>query len=913
MGQDICRAISFVNYHIPLPVNLKTDIPYSTVGFFDGLFTERLCVDYKEHNLKALWRYTLKRTANSNGHYSHQNIFGFSRDEWNTCSDADFWKEEADRKLPLLFIIFLQTGEYVLDSDTMERQCRLFSGAASKMIGAENMTYVYSTIDKNDFVVCIRCRNYERAVSAVKALHTTKLAVVYSYTVFSISNNVLKTLEKGEYEDIYGQKIDSITLKGITNSYDPDRCFALDQKYADFCKRLVDRLYDGDRRCHAVYDILGDNDFRLVAEDVSLGRLLQQFAPGEMLNYGGKEFRFYLFSTNLVMNIPTRETGRLEETDKENNIAKMEREFRAPVCDSLQQSMEQIARVVKESGDGTGGGADERVVTFCHAIWQLLQSLKALEMAPTKKYDFWSLYHPFSALINILEKKMEDQTEPYYENSEIYNFIHKFSMTLHGTLRTDIQFFQIRDFNVTIHYAPAKLRAFYSLWALKLSDYYNAFCPETNKYSFIFSPGMFQGTSVQELFDKYDETERLMLITIPERHLYSPKCLAVILAHEVSHFVGYEVRCRYLRHSAWIECSAKVLALELNHYRYYTNAGDYRDVLRKKMGEEPRLYKWLKERLNAEEKTIRGIENKWPHEFHSENSIRTIERALRKVGWQYIEKFLADDSELMYISFVKEDNNISNLPFKARIEKMDEMREAAYEPQKQLMEIYRKFQQNAMHSVLEIVRYITTEAYADLTAILTLNLNPAEYLLSFINSELSFYKTKTSEQENSILLAPRMGMAQHAVIRIVKDNEEWFRTYCPQFYQEWSGDVFRTLPLLFRIDTPACDLAINVYGYVTGIRDCENNIESYQSLYDDREETFSNTSLDFLNDRVVWNALSDYLYQCACVYVKTLREKNGLLEVKMDLEGTYSRISGDSLTDMMLEIERFLADYEKAK
>ena len=111
---------------------------------------------------------------------------------------------------------------------------------------------------------------------------------------------------------------------------------------------------------------------------------------------------------------------------------------------------------------------------------QLLQSLKALERAPAKKYDFYSLYHPFSLLIHMLESEIRKAAEEksrkgsylFSCNEDIYEFIQKISLTLHGTLRTDIQFFQIRDFNAVVHYAPAKLRAFYALWALKLSEYY---------------------------------------------------------------------------------------------------------------------------------------------------------------------------------------------------------------------------------------------------------------------------------------------------------------------------------------------------------------------------------------------------------------------------------------------------------
>lgn len=214
-------------------------------------------------------------------------------------------------------------------------------------------------------------------------------------------------------------------------------------------------------------------------------------------------------------------------------------------------------------------------------------------------------------MIEILEEKMSAERTfdiskhvDISENAEIYNFIHKISMTLHGTLRTDIQFFQIRDFNVIVHYAPAKLRAFYALWALQLSDYYNDFCNVQNQYSFICSPGMFRETGVKQLFTNYDETKRLMLITVPERHLYSPRWLSVILAHEVSHFVGYTVRNREVRHNIWLECCARVLFLEMNCYGYNTSPSAYKTLIECGV-KDSNFFKDLKEQLKREEQLIR--------------------------------------------------------------------------------------------------------------------------------------------------------------------------------------------------------------------------------------------------------------------------------------------------------------------
>lgn len=77
-----------------------------------------------------------------------------------------------------------------------------------------------------------------------------------------------------------------------------------------------------------------------------------------------------------------------------------------------------MTKIIKVLSDDA---ADEKMVTFCQALWQLLQSLKVLESTPAKKYDFYSLYHPFAVLVRILEGKMERKEA--VSNNEIYEFI----------------------------------------------------------------------------------------------------------------------------------------------------------------------------------------------------------------------------------------------------------------------------------------------------------------------------------------------------------------------------------------------------------------------------------------------------------------------------------------------------------
>lgn len=914
MKAEICRAITFVNYHIPFVPNSDTELQYITMGFFDGMISERLKIQNSD-DFNLLWEYGIKRTSKSSGRYSYQNVFCFGNDEWYDDTDEHFWNESTDEDYPLTFVIFIQTKNYNTGDDSIASQCQSFYKTAVDRLGKQGKCYAYCTIDKNDFVVCLKCRYYQVAVDVIKLFHKTKAEVVYSYSVFSVANQLLPQLQKDKYPYLFEQPlIDSISLKGITNSFDPCRKLTLDMKYYKFCYQIVHELYDGkeEEQDYKIYDILGDDDFRLIARKVNLGNLLKQYAPGGLLHYQSREFRFYLFSSSLLLNTLTEDPKVIDKFEDyaTDNSRQMEAEFCTPICDELKKRMTRILKVVLDKANGRV--QDEKTVTFCHAVWQLLQSLMALETAPVKKYDFWSIYHPFSLMVTMLEEKMEGEDNSktlYYSeintNEQIYNFIRKISVTLHGTLRTDIQFFQIRDFNVIVHYAPAKLRAFYSLWALQMSDYYNAFnYEEKNEYSFIFSPGLYREISVEQLYSNYKEHNRLMLITVPERQLYNLKWLLLILSHEVSHFVGYTIRKRQERHHAWLKSCVRLLLLEMNYYRYNVG-GELKYSIEKGMM-QTKLSEELEELLFKEEKLIRDEIHIWPHEFHSDNSMEIIMKAFRNVSRTYAGKLISDDCERMN-AFLKKEYAGDMVSVRDRIEWLNEIRKICNGMYRPLLAFNQKFQLR-LPQFLKIFRYIYTETYADLIAVLTLELSAEEYLLSFCKGELML-STAETRTDDGVLLIIRASSVMEAVQTIAKSGTA---AVSQKFCNGWTKDIFKRLPKYFSKDKESVeyDISLKIFGYMIEIRDKNKKISIYKSLYNYNDETFSNTKLDFFNDKIIYGFLAKYLNECAGHYINILEENETLQNMKKNFVKIYQKASGGSVTAMVQEIEKFLSQYE---
>lgn len=913
----VCRAFTFINYHIPIPRDIGVSPHYTTIGFFDGLFTERLQFEYQKQDLKPLWKYTLKRTAESRGNYSYQNVFGFSTDEWNESKDIEFWSKETDLEYPLTFVIFLQLKNYMAGELAFETQCKKFNQKLKDSLRNEGRFYTYGTIDKNDFIVTIKARKYKETVKAIKALHATGENVIYSYTIFSINREVLKLINESNYEYLYKEFIDSICLKGITNSYDPTKKLSLDRRYYEFCEELVNKIYLDEKGDNKIYDILGDDDFRLIARNVCLGKLLEQYRTGGMFSYSEKEFRFYLYSSSMVLNSLTEDNSETEIKKKINDYDKnlindgMEKEFVATRCEALENQMKNISYIIQNSAVRND---DEKVITFCHAIWQLLQSLKVLETAPNKKYDFWSLYHPLSSLVRILESKMMIKDILIGEYEYIYEFIHKISMTLHGTLRTDIQFFQIKDFNVIVHYAPAKLRAFYSIWVLKLSDFYNAFCDEKHVYSFIFSPGMYPGVVVRQIFPMAEEKERLMLITSPERHIYAPKWLAIVLAHEVSHFVGCTLRKRKQRHFAWLKITARILELELNSFLYKRYKGIQQQDVENIINEKPYIYEHIITELKAVEKEVRNKESDMEHVYHSEKSAMIIQKTYRKVHEYYLKRIFGD-----YISMIGNyliEQEIYRFPKEQKAKVIKDITIVNNVLDEQLMQLTEKFLDFEIEGILKFLKYITAETFADLMAIFTLGLSMKEYILTYIKSE---FPVNTKNEDNMLkpekapVVVVRIAIVINVIAETINKKQEWFKKQMPGFSENWGSHVLKELISQYPQRNQVKELLFCVMLYLQNVQQKgDKKIGSYKSLYNDSEGkwAFLNKELDFMCDKKIWNAFCNYLSKCAETYIEREEQDQDLQSEHRYFVDIYDRISNDSAIEVMQVIEYFLAEYD---
>lgn len=613
-AEEIIRSFAFINYNIPPKSdNKRFDCNYITLGFFDGMKTKLITDDevksVRQKNgegcalMGAMWRYNQDLALRLDGTHSFQNVFGVRIG--TRAEEQQFW--ENNTALPLTFVTLLQMKPQEKEENGKQQVCktlleqkRQLITFIEELIAARKKDYpleatrylCYTTLDKNDFIVGFRTNSHRGVSNLLVKLHEKykdqkSAGLLYTYSILSLEKRLLNSIRDPEKDEwltpLQGEFIDSISFKGVINT--EDGSIPIEAKAKAFTQALDAALFqdstlDKDSR---LYDIIGECDYRYIARKVPLVNLLKAMAPPykgddleHPLNYQSELLRATMFSTRMILNQQEQwDLHGVEASQKAilQNFRQRSSKIdeRTLQCDALERNMEwswkcqgfQLEEIVSQYQDEY---EDINYVTNLVAMWKLLTSLRALERAPARKYEFKSLYEPYQLLHEALfGSSMEERTPESLEQlkrnwAQLRNLsvmIQNFSTTLHSTMRNDLQFFQINDFNAIAHYAPAKLRAFYAAWVSWLVKDYRKFQKESEekKYAFLVVPDNGPQANTEELKRKdlmpvcfihagKACNYRIMCINLPERLLYTPEITCVILAHEVAHFGGGQAKKR---------------------------------------------------------------------------------------------------------------------------------------------------------------------------------------------------------------------------------------------------------------------------------------------------------------------------------------------------------------------------------
>ena len=646
MKHTVCRA--FTLYHDKIFANtseeelqeqLKKD--YLVIGYFDWFKTEKWDMNHY-FSLTKLFDYNNQISKEGTAFQSFQNVFGFrSDDEDSPCTDAEFWSSENDDSLR--FVLYLQMEKY--RQGQFDKLQEILNDKAK-----DYSFVVYYTLDKNDFIICLKSNSYNTIIDVINNLYDKinkgkivkgesqedKDIIIYSYTCLIVKYDVINDpssaliAEKDEVETI-----NSICIKTILNNYN-EKYLPIKEKIHRFCCDLSDAFYGDKAEVHrdgkeiVGYEILGDTDCRFIARDVPLNRLLHLFAKTGLLNRDHKLFKYCFVSSMTSLN---------KDTNKNTVYRHITNYGVIPNRKAIQIDRCRIDEIGERFENKNEYG---HMLTLLYQIYDYISFISY----QTSKYEYVSLQQPFELLIKLIETALDNNETSDRPFEELYEYLSNMYSNIQENMRTDIRFYGLSDFSVMSYYSPTKLRSFYFSVINKIADYYKSMSAQDEKidYQFMIFFSNTATTNVTQLWKtKFDE-DKLMMVKIAEKEFYEVKDLVFQLAHEAAHFVGNEdIRNREYRFYQYIN----FLLARINEY------------IKKEIGEEIKFINSVREMsgdnsINLEMLLKKAFKCNPLHKFISENQILLNKRTQQMIVQANGQGFITNEKYFYYTDIVKQ-------------------------------------------------------------------------------------------------------------------------------------------------------------------------------------------------------------------------------------------------------------------
>ena len=154
----------------------------------------------------------------------------------------------------------------------------------------------------------------------------------------------------------------------------------------------------------------------------------------------------------------------------------------------------------------------------------------------------------------------KENNESLILKEDVANLFTTFDDTFNRIIHTEHKFMMIPGYNGMLFDIPIKLYLLYLSFMYKTAEILSAKdCLSEDKklppHRILLIPSMEDTptTFVDEC--KRKEIKKVIFVNIPQKHLYQPRSLCIILAHELAHYVGNNLRLRENR----LECVIKII------------------------------------------------------------------------------------------------------------------------------------------------------------------------------------------------------------------------------------------------------------------------------------------------------------------------------------------------------------------
>lgn len=749
--KSVCRAILLHNEFVPA-IEGERDWEYQVLGHYDGMTVKEAVTTRSAEFLKQMFQINAQYEGEK-ADYSTQCFWGFHSEPEK---EGRFWS----CKMPFVFISFIQFTERnvrkyreYLESETYIQE--EISKLKSKGTVGEINTLAYYTMDTSDLMLVIKCSRCENGVAMINDLHHDidrkhPFTLRSSYSVLAIDREYVEDSAKA---DALEENIGLLELRVVER--ESGSIDGLYQQLGDEIKAKAERK-----------SLLGAEDETIIIRNLPWKIFLPLYRKNTgILCNSNKCTMDYVDSVSAKILYPIKENGIAGE--KRKNPPK----DLALLCDYLHMRVDDLYN----------GNLSDSNLSKRKTLVMLINAFRRMESSwhsgsAALDYNFYAIFFPFAVFIILHEKQPDNQRE-------YYDFIERLRLCTQNYVKSNRAFLKTADFNVRYFDVPAKLLAIYNAYIYEIRKLLNT--KQDRQYEFLICPGMSNKIEVKELYVRTMEDIHLFKVEIPEAQMYMVKPMFITLGHEVSHFVGTDLRKRDARLESVLTVSAHMVRISIQTYLRYTNFFEKKCIQNEDVWEkiEGKIYDDLKFYME------RCHNNKYLKKVEFAPGVLTPQQMEKQR--QFYDKYAQHMEILKRILYISIDDMLSNRSidifeniiwesFVAAVKNGSikyEERDAYYEEHKRellrCVEAFRgkrgiKTEHLTILNGIECIMNLMEECYADLICILSLQLSLKDYLYSFISTlDSAGYKT---EKINDIMIIARIAVVFSVLNYDMKDK-----------------------------------------------------------------------------------------------------------------------------------------------
>lgn len=573
------RLLTLYKQHYMDSYDSSLKCEYSCWGYYDGMdITE---VESKEYStllpsnkitpISELWYKTSEQIGQITGQYGCIQIGLFrciSEKETDIQRAEKFWLErESSLFFGAAFLQLENPEEYLDFSREIEKM-----NIPNKDVHKECEVLTYCTFDNADLVLLI-CGNSLVMMEQYLQQIEGRKEVRYQHSVLGVSEEYLSECKQ---KDV------------ILNCWKERRCY-IEEEVArlDICmvssgeSNLIDverNILDAANEKYHIKNfdnakyayVSGHENLIISWENTEVKTMLIFLLPEGFATHQNESYRnkIDMKSNQIQPRLYNIETSYVLSYKNVSDIPPNDSD--ASICDnpvSHNWFEEKIVDYKDKLNDALLCKKDESLYSYYLAVLRTLNTLVQYERFHLSEDIFYLLYSSFRMFDEKLNRALDaasannrDSTYNAYLDGikqAICEYIEAVNSVIYHTIHTDQVYLMIPGYSGTSFSIPIKLNLMF-LW---LTDGVARLFGRTNrKYQCIIVPTMESKPLTKRIKIEQCPENFLVCVKISQRTLYMPKALMIILAHEMGHYIGGDLRCREQRAEEMTKYTAAYLA-----------------------------------------------------------------------------------------------------------------------------------------------------------------------------------------------------------------------------------------------------------------------------------------------------------------------------------------------------------------